>query len=82
MALEREIETYDRRLGELLARQGKYVVIHADEVVGTYDGFDDALRVGYERFGDDAFLVRQIRETQPVLTLHRSLRPCPSSPKG
>lgn len=81
MALEREIETYNRRLSELLTDEGKYVVIHVDDVVGTFDGFDDALRVGYERFGDDAFLVRKIRETEPVLTLHRNLRPWPSSPK-
>jgi hypothetical protein len=82
MALEREIETYNRRLGELLPHQGKYVVIHADEVVGTYDGFDDALREGYERFGDEAFLVRKIRETEPVMTMPRSLQPWPLSPKG
>jgi hypothetical protein len=82
MALDREIDTYNRRLGELLPHQGKYVVIHADEVVGTYDGFEDALQVGYERFGDEAFLVRKIRETEPILTLPRSLQPCPSSPKG
>jgi hypothetical protein len=80
MALEKEIETYRRKLPELLAQKGKYVVIHHDEVVGIFDGFDDALRAGYERFPDEAFLVRQISDTERILSTSRSLRPCPTSP--
>jgi hypothetical protein len=80
MALEREIETYRRKLPELLADKGKYVVIHHDELVGVFDGFEDALRAGYERFNDEAFLVRQISDTEKVLVTSRSIRPCPTSP--
>jgi hypothetical protein len=78
MVLEREIETYRRKLPELLAHKGKYVVIHGDELAGTFDGFEDALRLGYERFGNEPFLVREIRETEKVLFSSRSIRPCPS----
>src|SRR5437763_7430696 len=80
MALEKEIETYRRKLPELLANKGKYVVIHQDKVLGVFDGFEDALRVGYEQAGDDEFLVRQISDTEPVLVSSRSIRPCPTSP--
>ena len=79
MALEREIETYRHRLPELLANKGKFVVIHGDEILGIRDSFDESLRLGYERFVTDTFLVREIRETEPVLFSSRSLRPCPSS---
>jgi hypothetical protein len=79
MALEREIETYRRKLPELLVQKGKYVVIHHDEVVGTFDGLEDALRAGYERFNDEAFLVRQINDTEKVLVTSKGIRPCPTS---
>ena len=84
MSLEREIETYRRKLPELLANAGKFVVIHGDEIAGTFDTHADALAVGYDRYGDRPFLVRQIRETEPVLISTRSLRPCltPPAPSG
>ncbi len=78
MTLEREIETYRQKLPELLPHKGKYVVIHGSEVVGVFDGFEDALRVGYERFGNEAFLVRKISETEEVLVSSRIIRPCPT----
>jgi hypothetical protein len=77
MALERELETYRLKLPELLAHKGKFVVIHGEEVVGVFDGFEDALRRGYERFHDESFLVREIRETEKILFSARSVRPCP-----
>ncbi|MCI0461643.1 MAG: hypothetical protein L0Z62_32230 [Gemmataceae bacterium] len=79
MALEREIETYRRKLPELLADKGKFVVIHGEEVIGIFDAINDALRAGYERFLDEPFLVRAIQETEPILYTSRSLRPCQSS---
>jgi hypothetical protein len=81
MPLEREIETYRRKLPELLAQKGKYVVIHAEDVIGTFDGLGDALRAGYERFLNEPFLVRQIAEDEPVFHITRNLRPCQSSPE-
>jgi hypothetical protein len=81
MALEREIETYRRKLPELLAQKGKYVVIHAEEVIGIFDGLSDALRAGYERFLNEPFLMRQIAEEEPSFYNNRNLRPCQSSPE-
>jgi hypothetical protein len=80
MWLEREIATYRQRLPELLAHRGKYVVIHGEEVVGVFDGFEDALTVGYDRFDSEAFLVRKISDVEEVLFIPRNLRPCTQSP--
>jgi hypothetical protein len=79
MALEQEIATYKQLLPQLLADKGKYVVIHGDELIGTFNDFGDALRAGYERFLNEPFLVRQISEEEPILHTSRSLRPCRSS---
>jgi hypothetical protein len=80
MALERELATYRRRLPELLANEGKFVVIHGDDVIGIVDTLDAALYLGYDRFINEPFMARQIRKTEPVLFSSRSLRPCPSLP--
>jgi hypothetical protein len=80
MSLKQEIETYRRKLPELLANEGKYVVIHGDEIAGICETHADALAIGYERYGDQPFLVRQIREKEPILVLTRSLRPCLTPP--
>src|SRR4051794_2077802 len=77
MALEREIETYRRKLSGLLAEKGKYVVIHGEDIVGTFDGLDDAMRAGYARTLTEPFLVRRIAEDEPILVSSRNLRPCP-----
>jgi hypothetical protein len=67
MALERELRTYTEKLPELLAQEGKYVLIHQDEVAGTFDTFADAVQAGYERFDlDQPFLVKEITAVEPV----------------
>lgn len=79
MALEREIETYNRLLPELLADEGKYVVIQGETVVGKYASLDDAVREGYSRFLTEPFLVRRIQAEQPIVSFSRGIRPCLSS---
>ncbi len=78
------METYRRKLPELLADKGKFVVIHEDEVAGVFDGYEDALTVGYDRYGSAAFLVRKISETERTLYTSRRLQPCrlPPSPSA
>ncbi len=65
--LEQELDTYNKLLPELLNDEGKYVVIHDDDLIGVFDTYNDALKVGYEKFGDVSFLVKSIeRYEQPV----------------
>jgi hypothetical protein len=66
MELERELQTYERERPALLAHEGKYVLIHCDEVTGVFDVYEDALRAGYDRFGFERFLVREIHAVDPV----------------
>lgn len=59
--LSKELATYEKRKSEFLAKhEGKYVVIHGEEIAGFWDTWGDALKVGYEKFSLDNFLVRQI----------------------
>ncbi len=48
-ALEKEIETYNAKLPELLSHVGKFVLIREETVEGFFDTYTDALRAGYER---------------------------------
>lgn len=65
MALEKELETYKSRLPELKGEEGKFVVVHGEEVTvfGTYE---DALNEGYKRYKLEPFLVRKIEAIELV----------------
>ncbi len=73
MPLERELETYKRELPNLLAEQGKYVLIIGEEVVGTFAAYEDALQKGYEQAGLKPFLVKQIDATEQIHHFTRNL---------
>jgi hypothetical protein len=59
--LSREVAYFDAHRDELLNEAaGKYALVKGDSLAGTYESEIDAIRAGYERFGNDAFLVKQI----------------------
>lgn len=64
MALEKELQTYQDNLQNLLSNEGKFALIHGSDVVGTFDTFPDALNAGYKLFGLDPFLVKQIQAVE------------------
>jgi hypothetical protein len=80
MSLEREWVTYQCRLPELLARygEGPFVLIHGNEVVAVFDTQDEAMRLGYQRWLWEPFMVHQIRAVEPVVYCSRGLKPCRS----
>ena len=79
MALEKELATFQRELPNLLAEEGKFVVIFGDELVGTYTSYEDALKVGYEKFGLKPFLVKKIQALEQVHYFSRDLAlSCPT----
>jgi hypothetical protein len=65
-SLQKEIETYNARLPELLGSIGKFVLIKDDKIEGTYDTYADALKVGYERFQLQPFMVKQIAPAEKI----------------
>lgn len=73
MALERELATYKDKLPELQAHEGEYVLIHGDEVVDFFSAYEDAIKAGYEQFGLDPFLVKQIHAMEKVQFITRLL---------
>jgi len=78
MVLKTEIETFRRKLPELLddnANQDRYVLIKGDEIIGIFTEEEDALKAGYIKFEDDPFLVRQInRESEEPQYFARGVR--------
>jgi hypothetical protein len=79
MALEKELQTYKTKLPELLADEGKFVLIHGDEVVDVFGTYEDAIKAGYAKFGLDAFLVKQVQSIEQVQFISRFVT-CPTSP--
>jgi hypothetical protein len=78
MALERELETYRQKLPELLADEGKFVLIHDSEIVDVFGTYEDAIKEGYGRFQLPPFLVKQIQSREQIHFISR-IHLCPSS---
>lgn len=79
MSLEQEKATYQDKLQELEQHEGKFVLIHGEEVVDIFDSYSDALRQGYRNFGtDDPFLVKQIRRPETAQSVTRLFDPLAS----
>ena len=78
MALEKEIETYNRELPKWTDQEGRYVVIQSDSVIGIYVAYEDALKVAYEKCGLKPFLVKKIQSFEQVQFFSRDLcfEPC------
>jgi hypothetical protein len=80
VALEKELETFQRELPTLLAEEanrGAFALIHGDQIAGVYSTFDAALEAGYDKFGLESFLVKEIVEHEQPRYFSRNLR-CPS----
>jgi hypothetical protein len=74
-----ELATYERHKEELVgAHEGRFVLIHGDDLSGIWDTYQDALKAGYDKFGLEAFLVKQIRGIEQIQFFTRDLASCPS----
>jgi hypothetical protein len=61
--LEPELKTYEANRRELLGKaRGKFVLIKDSDLIGIFDTELDAIRQGYQRFGNVPFLVNEIVE--------------------
>ena len=80
MALEKELQTYKAKLPELLAAEGegKYALIHGDDLVDVFGTYEDAIKDGYSKFHLEPFLVKQIQTIEHVQFISR-LVPCHTS---
>jgi hypothetical protein len=71
MALERELQTYRQKLPELLVDEGKFVLIHGDQIVDVFGTYEDAIKEGYGKFQLDPFMVKQIQSVEQVHFISR-----------
>ena len=75
--LDREIATYNRLREYLEANHHwEWVVIHGEELVGTYTDFQEAAKTAVKRFGREGCLLRQVGKppfTLPASVLYRPL---------
>ena len=70
--LDREIAAYNRMREYLEANHHwEWVVIHNEELVGTYTDFQEAAKTAVKRFGREGCLLRQVGK--PPFTLPASL---------
>ncbi|MDB5310798.1 MAG: hypothetical protein JWO38_5000 [Gemmataceae bacterium] len=77
MALERELDTFRRELPKLLAvpgNQGRFVLIHGETVAGLYQSFDDGVAAGYDLFGLDSFMVKEVIDHEKPGYFSRNLK--------
>jgi hypothetical protein len=73
MPLEHELDVYKAHLHEWTEHEGKYVVIHGDEIADFYGSYEDALKVGYEKFGLHPFLVKRVSTIEQVQFVSRAV---------
>jgi hypothetical protein len=74
MAIDREWETLQANLPALLEKEeGRYVLIHNDQIVGAWDTKAEALEEGYRRFNLEAFLVHRIVAHEKPIFVPRGL---------
>ena len=67
-ALSRESALYEPRKAEYeRVHHWEWVIIHGDEVVGSYSDFQVAAEIAVDRFGRGAYILRQIGVPKPTL---------------
>ena len=66
-SLNREQAVYEANLPRWRPdHEGEHVLISGDEVIGFYATRDEALVVGYARFGVMPLLVKQVSPSEPI----------------
>lgn len=75
VALERELETFQRVLPLLLVKEeGKFALIVGDALAGIYELREDALLAGYQKAKLGPFLVQRISGAEPILRFSRDIQ--------
>ena len=68
---EKEKKTYQDALPDLLREEGKFALVKGDNLVGVYDTYEDALKIGYEKFGLESFFIKRIQQIEkPIYILN------------
>jgi hypothetical protein len=76
MPLQKELETFKEHLPEWKEHEGKFALIHSDEVVDFFSSYEDAIKIGYSRFGLKPFLVKRVHALEQIQHITRLIDPC------
>jgi hypothetical protein len=79
VALEQELEVFANQLPQLLKdeqKRGKYALVHGDKVDSVWPTVDEALQAGYDRFGLEVFLVKEITDNEKPQFFSRNVNRC------
>jgi hypothetical protein len=67
-ALDNEIATFDTLRSNLeTEHMGDWVLIHENNLIGTFASFDEAAQLAVARFGRGPYLIRQVGAAPVVL---------------
>jgi hypothetical protein len=73
--LAKELKFYHAKLPEWAEHEGKYALIHGEEIIEFYSSYEDAIKIGYSRFGLEPFLVKQVHVMEQVQFVSRLVEP-------
>jgi hypothetical protein len=78
MALEQELATFQRELPRLLneGKEGRFALVHGDTVDSDWETRERALEAGYDRFGLEPFMIREITEHEQPKVFSRAAKRC------
>jgi hypothetical protein len=75
ISLKEELEFFESMRAEWVGSyRDRFVLIKGKDLVGVFDTFGDAYRIGVEKFGNHPFLIKRVTEEEqiekfPALTL-------------
>ncbi len=73
-SLEKELNYFNSIYAGLLGKaKDEYALIHGEELIDTFKSKEDAIKRGYELFGNSPFLVKLITEIEDVLNFTSNL---------
>jgi hypothetical protein len=69
LRLAGEVSTYEAHLPAWVDREGRFVLIKGQDVLGVYPRYEEAPEAGYDQLGSGPFLVKQILVHEPIYQL-------------
>ncbi len=74
-ASKKDLKFYREKLPEWAEHEGKYALIHDQRLVDFYSSYDDAIKIGYSKFGLQPFLVKQVQTLEQIQFISRFAEP-------
>lgn len=68
--LVKELQFYNKNKAEYLkSYKNKYLLIKDNTLCGSFDTNEEAYKKGVDTFGNEPFLIKQVLEQEPTLTV-------------